>query len=365
MAGASAIEWTERTWNPIKGCKVLSPGCTNCYAMRLAGTRLKAHPSYAGLTVDTKAGPVWTGEMRLDEKALLEPLGWRTPRVIFVNSMSDLFAEGVPDEWIDKIYAVMALTPHHTYQVLTKRAARMRTYFAGIPELPNEPAIRGAVIEGEAQALWSARNGGADPSLWLAVHMPLPNVWHGVSAEDQGRADERIPELLRTPSAIRFVSAEPLLAWIDMKRWLPAGRQARRPGGESFIAPQFFMTSCEHCGWIGSSELCEKDWGGDDSDVYCPACLRSIRADDEPHLDLVICGGERGPNARPMPPEAPRRLRDQCAGSSDGTKFFFKQWGEFGPTSDANGKYMARFGYKVTGRHLDGRLHDDMPEIGP
>jgi protein gp37 len=130
MADSTKIEWTDATWNPITGCSVVSPGCTNCYAMRLAGTRLAHHESRAGLTRDTKAGPVWTGEVRFNEQWIDQPLRWRKPRLIFVCAHGDLFAEGVPDEWIDRVFAVMALAPQHTFQVLTKRSARMREYMS-------------------------------------------------------------------------------------------------------------------------------------------------------------------------------------------------------------------------------------------
>jgi protein gp37 len=111
MADNSLIEWCDATCNAVNGCSVLSPGCTNCYAMKLAGTRLKHHPSRAGLTVETKAGPVWNGTVRLNEDALMQPLRWKRPRRIFWNAHGDLFHEAVPDEWIDHVFAVCALTP--------------------------------------------------------------------------------------------------------------------------------------------------------------------------------------------------------------------------------------------------------------
>ncbi len=123
MSDKSHIEWTDATWNPITGCSVLSPGCTHCYAMKLAGTRLRNHPSRAGLTTDSKAGPVWTGEVRFNAQWLLQPLGWSKPRMIFVCAHGDLFHDDVPVEWIDKVFAVMALAPQHTFQVLTKGGA--------------------------------------------------------------------------------------------------------------------------------------------------------------------------------------------------------------------------------------------------
>ena len=257
MADNSRIEWTDATWNPVTGCSVLSPGCTNCYAMQLAGTRLRHHPSRAGLTIDTKAGPVWNGKVRLNEQWLAQPFAWRKPRMIFVCAHGDLFHEDVPDEWIDQVFAIMALAPRHTFQVLTKRAERMRKYV--------DDAV-GRVI---------ARADGDWPG-W-----PLPNIWLGVSAERQQEADQRIPELLATPAAVRFISAEPLLGPIDLRAISTAG--------------------------IGSAA------GNKLSDV----------------LHWAIVGGESGQGARPMHPAWARSLRDQC--HSAGIPFFFKQWGEYWP----------------------------------
>ena len=200
MADNSKIEWTDATWNPITGCSVLSPGCTNCYAMRLAGGRMRGHWSRKGLTQDSKAGPVWNGKVRFNEAWLDQPLRWKRPRVIFVCAHSDLFHESVPYEWIDRVHAVMALAPHHVFQVVTKRARAMREYYQ------SDPWDR---INAQAGVLehWDKM-----PEL----EIPMPHVWHIVSAEDQPRANERIPELLDTPSAMRGVSLEPLLGPIRL-----------------------------------------------------------------------------------------------------------------------------------------------------
>ncbi|TPI10283.1 DUF5131 family protein [Mesorhizobium sp. B4-1-1] len=128
MSDGTSIEWTDATWNPITGCQIKSPGCKRCYAMKLAGTRMKHHWSRQGLTVDTKAGPVWNGAVRFNQPWLTQPLQWTKPRMIFVCAHSDLFYEEVPDEWIDQIFAVMAASPRHIFQVLTKRPERMRDY---------------------------------------------------------------------------------------------------------------------------------------------------------------------------------------------------------------------------------------------
>ncbi|MCM5689204.1 phage Gp37/Gp68 family protein [Sinorhizobium meliloti] len=275
MADGTKIEWTDATWNPITGCAVVSPGCTNCYAMKLAGTRLKNHPSRKGLTKDTKAGPVWTSEMRLNRQWLDQPLRWTTPRMIFVCAHGDLFAEGVDQVWIDYVFAVMALAPQHTFQVLTKRPERMREYMLGMPSRRSFIAGYGALVRG-----------GNLPdhyeNAYEAVAKPLPNVWLGVSVEDQKRAEERIPTLLDTPAAIRWISAEPLLGPVHLKGW------------------------------------CTAAWDGD---------IRNRKP--APRLNWVVAGGESGPGARPMHPDWARSLRDQCAAA--GVPFLFKQWGEWVP----------------------------------
>lgn len=171
----TTIEWTDATWNPVAGCAVLTAGCTNCYAMRMAA-RLDAMgaPKYAGLTRKSGERQVWTGKIFCDEAALAVPASWRAPRKIFVNSMSDLFHQDVPVEFIRKVWSVMASTPQHTYQILTKRPERM------------------------AEVLSS----GEFPV--------LGNVWLGTSVED-GAVIARLDHLRATPAAIRFVSFEPLI----------------------------------------------------------------------------------------------------------------------------------------------------------
>lgn len=277
MAENSKIEWCDATWNPITGCSVVSPGCTNCYAMRLAGTRLQHHASRAGLTRQSKAGPVWTGDVRLNAEWLDQPLRWKRPRRIFVCAHSDLFHESVPDEWIDQVFAVMALAESHTFQVLTKRAERMRAYCNGGWQGRVQPWLRhfGKVPDNMGTIL-STANGA------------LRNVWLGVSAEDQRRADERIPHLLATPAAVRWVSAEPLLGPIDMLR-------TPRPGNT--------------WDWLTGER---ENAGGRDH----TACI-----------DWIVAGGESGPGARPMHPDWARSLRDQCKAA--GVPFFFKQHGDW------------------------------------
>jgi protein gp37 len=198
MADNTKIEWADATWNPITGCSVLSPGCTNCYAMKLSGTRMKHHPSRAGLTIETKAGPVWNGEVRFNEQWLTQPLRWTKPRMIFVCAHADLFHESVPDEWIDRVFAVMALAPQHIFQVLTKRSARMRKYLAResfLSRIGNSSRVEPLQLKGE----WFP-NERAIRQI-LGSTFPLPNVLLGDRVEDQKRADERIPDLLATPAA--------------------------------------------------------------------------------------------------------------------------------------------------------------------
>ena len=198
MADGTKIEWTDATVNAINGCSVVSPGCTNCYAMRLAGTRLRNHASRAGLTVDSKAGPVWNGEVRLNEQALFQPLRWKKARRIFWNAHGDIFHPSVPDEWIDRCFEVMESTRHHIHQVLTKRADRMAAYIKARWALPKS-----------INAFY-----GFDDSVQCYEH--LPHIWLGVSVEDQARAHERIPALIDAPVAKRWLSCEPLLGPLDL-----------------------------------------------------------------------------------------------------------------------------------------------------
>ncbi|MBY2911396.1 phage Gp37/Gp68 family protein [Rhizobium leguminosarum] len=381
MSDGTKIEWTDATWNPITGCSVVSPGCTNCYAMKLAGTRLQHHPSRAGLTRDTKAGPVWTGEVRFNDQWLEEPLHWKRPRMIFVCAHGDLFAEGVPNEWIDKVFAVMAAAPQHIFQVLTKRPERMREYLTS-------KLLEHRIVAAQIQLAFPIKSPGRWP------HMPLPNVWLGVSVEDQKRADERLPILHEIRAAVLWVSNEPALGPIDWKRWLPTGRRARSPQGHEFIAPQYFMTKCEHCGWIGSSELQHVSPIADtgDADVICCNCHQITDCDEIPRIGWMVAGGESGAGCRPMHPHWTYQLRDQCAIAN--VPFLFKQWGNWIIASVDNGHHDSSMAtndaiwldvdgrqakpscdgmrepigmFRVTkaraGRRLDGRLHDGFPPL--
>ncbi|HEV2504440.1 MAG TPA: phage Gp37/Gp68 family protein [Mesorhizobium sp.] len=303
MADGTHIEWTDATWNPITGCDIVSAGCKICYAMKLAGTRLRHHPSRAGLTKDTKAGPVWTGEVRFNDEWVDQPLRWKKPRRIFVCAHGDLFAENVPDEWIDRVFAVMALAPQHTFQVLTKRAARMRMY---LTERDARQRWRKDAVEvAGMNMVMDGTVAQARVTTW-----PLPNVWLGVSAEDQKRADERVPDLLYTPAAIRFVSAEPLLGPIDFRR--------------------ISVNHPTYCGVLAHLDALTGqmfDLGGTPIDGLA----------GRTRLHQIIVGGESGANARPMHPAWPSAIHNHC--SAAGTAFFFKQWGLWGPSEPRAGSH--------------------------
>lgn len=216
------IEWTDRTWNPVTGCTKVSPGCDNCYAegiaRRFAGS--KAFPQGFDVT--------------LHPERLTAPLRWRTPARVFVNSMSDLFHDDIPDDFIAKVFAVMAATPQHTYQILTKRHGRMR---ALLGHRYWHERVTDAVF-GLPVAARVAAAGNSWDRPTNRVALPLPNVWLGVSVEDQKRADLRVPALLETPAAVRFLSCEPLLGAVDLSLWLTLAPEMRRlhwviVGGES------------------------------------------------------------------------------------------------------------------------------------
>ena len=362
------------TWNPVVGCSVVSLGCTNCYAMRDAHRRLDGTmrdgrliaPQYEGTTKLVNGNPVWTGKIGIaSDKTFAKPLHWTRPRMIFVNSMGDLFHEDIPDAVIDRVFAVMALCPQHTFQVLTKRSARMREYMIG--PWSSRVMMRLSEVASTA-ALCDIAGHYASPKLNLAL--PLPNVWLGVSAEDQRRADERIPDLLATPAAVRFVSAEPLVGPIDFTfvgNAEPVAGSVRYDALTGHAIPYDGVIR-----GIGT-------WATNKA----TPCTR---------LDWIIVGGESGKGVRPMHPDWVRSIRDQCSGRDDrlhllgypGVPFFFKQWGEWlwsnddqnyaaaeewrrrhFPTAHAechsSGHTALRVGKARAGRNLDGRTHDAMP----
>lgn len=272
------ISWAEETWNPTIGCTRVSPGCDSCYAIRQARIR-EANPNpkiaaaYEGVVHRDKAGALdWTGRVNQVPDRLDAPLRWRTPRRIFVDSMSDLFHDNVSDEYIARVFAVMSQAPQHVFQVLTKRHGRMRS-------LLNSERFQS---DAHSRAVDLVQNRSVEHEF----RWPLPNVWLGVSVENQQWADIRIPALLDTPAAVRWLSCEPLLGPVDLS-WGEA---------VSAIGPQWARRSA------GGSEAL---------------------------IDWVVVGGESGPNARPMHPAWARSIRDQCAAAS--VPFHFKQHGEWGP----------------------------------
>ena len=292
--GATKIEWTKppgfagATWNPLRGCSMVSSGCSSCYAMRQAHRHSGAGRPYDGLTRMTSRGPAWTGEVRLVPDALDLPLRRRAPTCWFVNSMSDLFHESVPDEFIASVFGVMASASHHRFIVLTKRPARMLAFFNQrdtIAGFKNAAGRAGIIIPKPApeNVDWSAG--------------PLPNVWLGVSCEDQATADERIPLLLRTPAAKRLVSLEPLL-----------GPVAVRHTYRDYLD-----------GWDTEPVCCGRPRGGECCGDPDPAQIQTE------HLDWMIVGGESGPGARPCDVEWIRDIVRQGRDAQVAT--FVKQLG--------------------------------------
>ncbi|CAM5591175.1 DUF5131 family protein [Streptomyces purpurascens] len=272
----TTIEWTDRTWNPVTGCTKVSPGCDGCYAENIAHR-------FAG----TKAFPNGF-DVTLHEDRVNAPYRWKKPARVFVNSMSDLFHQDVPDLVITHVFDVMEANPQHTFQVLTKRHARMRSFVQQREAQRREYAAKFDDCPTEAM-----RNSPAAKAARARAVTPPANIWLGVSVENQKWADIRIPALLETPAAVRFLSCEPLLGPIDLK-------QAVRTMGS------------------------ERGHGLTMSFVHAGDCCQKFHG-----IDWVIVGGESGRGARAMHPAWARALRDQCA-SAD-VPFFFKQWGEWGP----------------------------------
>ena len=321
----SKIEWTDESWNPIKAanletgeighfCVHVSPGCANCYAERM-------QPRF-GNNLRYAAQDRAKVELLLDERTLMKPLSWRRPRMVFVCSMTDLFLDDVPREWIDQIFVVMRIAHWHTYQVLTKRPERLKAYLTD----EDTPGIARVEL---ATYLLSTPKGAQDrfgKVGWRAVEHGFgkepdhwfDNIWLGVSVEDRARKD-RIDLLRDVPAALRFLSLEPLI-----------------------------------------EDLGELDLDG---------------------IGWVIVGGESGPGARPMHPDWARSLRWQC--ECAGVPFFFKQWGEWVwyenlsydeaerlaaencPGKELQmhscGRTAVRVGRRQAGRRLDGRLWEQMP----
>ncbi len=272
MSDKSKIQWTDATWNPTTGCTKVSPGCAHCYIERTPAFRINGRQFVNGMI-----------DMQLHENRLAQPLHWKKPRRVFVNSLSDLFHEDVPASFIADVFATMHHARQHVFQILTKRPERMRNMLTGQPN--------------DAPGPW-----------------PLPNVWLGVSVENQHFADERIPLLLQTPAAVRFISAEPLLGPIDLLR--------------------------TPCNGSNHDYLTGEYQNGDREKKTTP------------RLDWVIVGGESGPESRQFDISWGRSLVAQC--KSAGVPVFVKQLGanpwvktanHYGPGVDAapyNMRYQLR-----------------------
>jgi protein gp37 len=339
--GKTGIEWVRgedgsdgETWNPTTGCNIVSEGCRLCYAMTLA-KRLKAmelargtrDPKYQRDGDPRTSGPGFG--LSMHPHVLATPMHWRKPRKVFVDSMSDLFHSEVTTDFITRVFAVMAATPQHTYLILTKRPGRMRSLLSSADF---QPAVTRALLTMPelSRGRWPVPDGG--------VPWPLPNVWLGTSVETQKWADVRIPLLMQTPAAVRFLSCEPLLGPVNLHH--------------------------------GHTYCPDHDFAGG----FCTGPCPSRRSPD-----WVIVGGESGHGARPMHPDWARSLRDQCQAAS--VPFLFKQWGEWAPNGyvgigynrldhlfvgdpvDEHGcrTLVEKVGKKRAGRVLDGVVWDESP----
>lgn len=293
MAG----KYWDRAWSLVDGCTPCSPGCDHCWSMAMA-KRFKKWPDRITVRPD-----------RLDI-----PLKTRKSTVFSV--WNDLFHEDVPDEFRDKVFGMIANYGKHTFLVLTKRADQMFIYFSN--------QWRWALIEGAAQKIYYDKYHD-DPSLWFAVH-DLPNLWLGVTVCNQQEADEKIPLLLQTPAAHRWVNIEPMLGEIDLNDLV-----IKEANGEHHI-------DCLEC---------------DVDPIDDPPFYGST-------INAIILGGETGSGARPLYPDWVRKARDDCAVAD--VNFFFKQWGKF---EEHDAQTFAEAGYNFHlrngGRLLDGREHNELP----
>ncbi|MCP5230931.1 MAG: phage Gp37/Gp68 family protein [Zoogloeaceae bacterium] len=297
----TAIEWTHmpgyrgETWNPVRGCSIVSKGCTNCYAMKQAHRFSGPGGAYEGLTMLTNGGPVWTGAVRTVPDMLDKPLRARVPTCYFVNSMSDLFHEDVPDEFIDQVFAVMALSPQHRFLILTKRPERMLAYTngAGVAARVEDAAKLLREKPSSAFRVYPVGPRGEFGDRWFCHPWPPENVYLGVSVEDQATADERIPLLLQTPAAVRFVSYEPALGAVDFGPWVFDAATDMAMRGDPLAAALMRQSVEDGSGWMA------------------------------PTLDWIIVGGESGPKARPFDVAWARSTIEQCRAA--GVPVFVKQ----------------------------------------
>lgn len=304
---ATNIQWTDETWNPVTGCTKVSQGCKNCYAEKVFP---RAYSKDQWPNGDGTFRPRRFTDVECHPARLAAPLSWKKPRRVFVNSMSDLFHEDVPFEFIDEVFAVMALRTRHTFQVLTKRPERMREYMSGDRTGVLEQAFE-TVANRHGDVAGSVAHENVQARGW-----PPPNVWLGVSVEDQATADERIPLLLETPAALRWVSYEPALGPVDFR-----------------------------CVKVGASRS-----------LYRANALTGDGFDGRP-LDWIVVGGESGPGARPFDIEWARSTVRQCKDA--GVACFVKQ---LGARVTGQIEHPDNEGYGVVAARLNDRKGGDMDE---
>ncbi|MGH7046198.1 MAG: DUF5131 family protein [Stellaceae bacterium] len=341
--GGAAPPWYDVTWNPTAGCLAVGPGCDHCLALRtvsqLARISGKGGARYAGLTLIDRDGLRWSGEIRVRTELITWPLLQRRSRRILVDSMSDLFHEGLSTETIDILHAVMHLAHWHQFLVLTRRAERMRQYYcdpltpqriadavASLPPpvLAAATGARRTVARRDAAIVHSGEAADAASALG---RWPLANLWPGVSVEDQGRIG-RVGELLQMPAARRWACFQPLLGPVHPDA-VPIGDRhvdALAGGAAKRVGPARTVPCAE------------------------PGV---------PSLDWVVAGGEVGVGVRVTQAEWVRRLRDSCFEA--GVPFFFQGWGEWAPEPDGFGDRMVRIGRRAARRLIDGRSWDEMP----
>jgi protein gp37 len=301
--GETTIQWCEKVWNPVRGCLRVSPGCGGgtsgrdegraggCYAEKTAARFCGPGQPYEGLVMIGVNGARWTGVGRVVPEKLDEPLRWRRPTRVFVNSMSDLFFNEFSNEDIAAIFGVMMAAQHHTFLPLTKRSKRMREWYAWVERtaVNHNTSVQGLLLH-HAQRLCDHRSLRQCDRV-LAARWPLPNVHLGVSVEDQKRAEERIPDLLACPAVVRWLSVEPQLEDIELN-------------------PHWLGGICTVCSRKPT----------DHSTNECPAGML------RPGISWIVQGGESGPGARAFNPVWARNLRRQCMAADD-CRYFFKQFG--------------------------------------